>query len=74
MVTNEKIDELEYARLLNEKMREHDQYSNDMRIDFTPGSTEKPSGLKAHGGLNSRTILSWAKEQLEKEYEVIVKS
>lgn len=67
-----KINEREYARLVNEKMKEHDFYSNEMSVEVTPEDSEKPSGLKMNGPNEVRAVVSWAKSEIEKEYEVVL--
>ena len=60
-----KVNETQYAKLVHEKMQEHDMYKKGM------GAKESSSGLSAIGGTEARTIMSWAQKEVQKEYELV---
>jgi hypothetical protein len=67
-----KVNESQYAKLVNEKMKEHKLYKNDMGVKLNPINSSRPSGLKVFGGDDARTILSWAENEVQKKYELFV--
>ena len=66
------INEEKYAQLVNEKMKEHSEYKEGMRVELTPTSTDKPLGLHMVGKHNVRGIVNWAEGKVREEYDVVV--
>ena len=60
------LDENLYVQLVNEKMKEHDMYTEGMKIENIPANTDQPSGYAVHG--NGEAVASWAEKEIEKEY------
>jgi|MTBAKSStandDraft_1061840.scaffolds.fasta_scaffold58081_3 hypothetical protein len=65
-MSKRKIDEKEFIRLMNEKMKEHPMYKNGMKIEKVPQNSDYPSGYSVHG--NAEAVSSWAKAEIEKKY------
>lgn len=53
-------------------MKEHDQYENGMEVKLNPEGSIRPAGLTVIGGKNARSIMSWAENEVRKEYELVV--
>lgn len=67
-----KVNEEEYARLINNKMKEHSEYKEGMRVETTPQGTNRPSGLHTEGGIDANGIVAWAQNKIDEEYELVV--
>ena len=67
-----KVNEAEYAKLVNEKMQEHKLYKKGMGVKLNPKNSSRPLGLTVVGGDDARTILSWAKNEVQKKYKLVV--
>ena len=67
-----RVDEQEYARLISEKMREHSEYKEGMRVEVTPEGSGRPSGLHAFGGSDVNGIFAWAQSKIDDEYVLTV--
>lgn len=65
------INERKYAQLVNDKMKEHSQYQEGMRVELTE-NTKKPSGLHMVGGNDVNGIVAWAENKIKEEYELVV--
>lgn len=66
------IDEEQYVQLINNKMKEHEFYADDMRVELNPRNASFPSGLSMIGGGGVETIVAWATKQVEDNYELIL--
>jgi hypothetical protein len=66
------INEKQYVKLVNEKMREHDLYDSDMRVELNPNSSNKPLGFTIIGNHNTPAIVSWAEKIVKSEYQLLV--
>jgi hypothetical protein len=69
-----KINEEQYAKLVNEKMQAHEKYKPGMGIRLIPGGSRNPSGLSVVGepDIVARSIMAWAEDKVRKEYELVV--
>lgn len=67
-----KVNETQYAKLVHEKMQEHEMYKEGMGVKLNPENSELPSGLTVIGDTDARTILSWAEKEVQKEYELVI--
>lgn len=69
-----KINEEQYAKLVNEKMQAHKKYKPGMGIRLIPGGSRNPSGLSVVGepDIDARSIMAWAEDKVRKEYELVV--
>ncbi len=66
------VNEGQYAKLLHEKMQEHQMYKEGMGVKLYPEDSKMPSGLTIIGDYNARTILAWAEQEVLKEYELVI--
>jgi len=66
-----KVNETLYAKLVHEKMQEHEMYKKGMGVKLNPKGSEKPLGLTVIGDNDARAIMSWAEREVQKEYEVV---
>jgi len=66
------VNEQEYSRLINEKMKEHPEYKENMRVELTPEGTNKPAGLHIIGGNDANSVVAWAQSKVSEEYNLIV--
>nr|WP_321467257.1 hypothetical protein [uncultured Desulfobulbus sp.] len=73
-MTKPKVDEAQYTKLVNEKMKEHELYKKDMGVELNPNNSSSPLGLTVVGGDDARTILSWAENEVRKKYRLVVTS
>lgn len=73
-MSKQKVNEIQYAKLIHKKMQEHEMYKEGMGVELNPESSEKPLGLTIIGGNDARAIFSWAEQQVKKEYELIITS
>jgi hypothetical protein len=71
-VSKPKVNEAQYAELVNNKMKEHDQYKNGMGVKLNPEGAIRPAGLTVIGGNDARSIMSWAENKVRNEYELVV--
>jgi ribosomal protein S6E (S10) len=71
-MSKHEVDEKEYARLVNHKMKEHEFYKEGMEAELYPDSSEKPSGLNIVGGIEARGISVWAEVQIKNEYQLVI--
>ncbi len=67
-----KVNEIEYAKLVHEKMQEHEMYKEGMGVKLNPEDSEMPSGLTLIGDHGARAIISWAEKEVQKEYELVI--
>ncbi|NOZ09937.1 MAG: hypothetical protein GXP09_02650 [Gammaproteobacteria bacterium] len=67
-----KVYEMQYAKLVHEKMQEHEMYKQGMGVKLNPEGSEKPLGFTVIGDNDARTIMSWAEHEVQKEYELVV--
>ena len=67
-----KVNETKYAKLVHEKMQEHDMYKEGMGVKLNPENSELPSGLTVIGGIDANSIMSWAENEVQKEYELVI--
>ena len=66
------VNEREYTKLINEKMKEHDAYTDGMGVELNPTSSNRPSGYHTVGNADARTVAAWAEQQIKNEYELVV--
>lgn len=64
-MSKKKINEAQYAKLVHEKMQEHEMYKEGMGVELNPESSEKPLELTVIGGDEARAIISWAEQQVQ---------
>jgi hypothetical protein len=69
-----KINEEQYAKLVNEEMQAHEKYKLGMGIRLIPGGSRNQSGLSVVGepDIDARSIMAWAEDKVRKEYELVV--
>lgn len=70
-MNKKKVDENQYTQLVNEKMKEHDMYTEGMKIKNIPANTDQSSGYAVYG--NGEAVASWARKEIEKEYVLSIK-
>ena len=66
------IDEFQYVELMNEKMKEHDEYTEGMHVEIFPGSSERPTGTRAVGEGKVGLVAAWADREIKKQYAIVV--
>ena len=66
------VNEHEYAKLVHEKMQEHKLYKDGMGVKVYPEDSKAPSGLTIIGDYDARTILAWAEQEVQKEYDLVI--
>jgi len=71
-MTKPKVKESQYTKLVNDKMKEHELYKKDMGVKLYPKNSSRPFGLTVVGGDDARTILSWAENEVQKKYKLVV--
>lgn len=71
-MTKPKVNESQYSKLVNEKMKEHKLYKKDMGVKLNPNNSSKPLGLTVVGGDDARTIFAWAENEIQKIYTLVV--
>ena len=71
-MAKQQINETQYTELVNRKMQEHAQFKPGMGVKLNPEGSARPSGLTLIGGDDARGIMSWAVNEVKKEYEVVV--
>ncbi len=71
-MSKQKVNETQYAKLVHEKMQEHEMCKNGMGARLNPENSDLPSGLTAIGNHEARAIMSWAEKEVQKEYELII--
>ena len=67
-----KVNEAQYAELVDKRMKEHNQYKNGMGVKLNPEGSIRQTGLTVIGGNNARSIMSWAENEVRKEYDLVV--
>jgi len=67
-----KVNETQYAKLVHEKMQEHEMYKTGMGVKLFPEDSEKPRGLTVIGDNDARGIMAWAEKEVQKTYELVV--
>lgn len=65
------INEEKYSELVNEKMSEHPEFKDGMKVELTPESTSKPSGLHIIGANGVRGVVAWAEARVKEEYNIV---
>jgi hypothetical protein len=70
-MNKKEIDENQYIQLVNEKMKEHDMYTEGMKIENIPANIDQPSGYAVHD--NGEAVVSWATKEIEKKYVFSIK-
>jgi len=68
----EKVNEIQYAKLIHEKMQEHNMYEEGMGVELNPKLSERPQGLILIGGVDAAGVLAWAENKVLKNYELVV--
>jgi len=63
---------VEYIVMVNERMKEHPQYTKDMYVHFYPkgSSPENASGIYVEGPLSARGVLADTDRKIFDEYDL----
>ncbi len=73
-MTRKIVDEFEYVKKISEKMKEHDLYEQDMRVEVTPEHSDRPSGYHIYGGNKAPMVAAFAILKVEEEFELILRT
>lgn len=72
VMSKPRVNEIQYAKLIHEKMQEHEYYKEGMGVKLNPEDSDKPLGLTVVGDYKARPIMAWAEKEILKEYELVV--